>query len=156
MMERVKDAFTDIIPDVEFSNFINKPHNFAAWETHFDTQLIVHRKGATRAEVGEWGMIPGSQGTSSFLVKGKGNPLSFKSCSHGAGRTMSRNEARRSLSLKDETARLKKLGVIHALRHKRDLDEAPGSYKDIQKVMAQQKDLVDIQVELTPMAVIKA
>ena len=156
MMERVKDAFTDIIPGVEFSNFINKPHNFAAWETHFDTQLIVHRKGATRAEEGEWGMIPGSQGTSSFLVKGKGNPLSFKSCSHGAGRTMSRNEARRTLSLKDETARLKKIGVLHALRHKRDLDEAPGSYKDIQKVMEQQKDLVDIQVELTPMAVIKA
>ena len=156
MMERVKNAFTEVVPDVEFSNFINKPHNFAAWETHFDTKLIVHRKGATRAEKGEWGMIPGSQGTSSFLVKGKGNPLSFNSCSHGAGRTMSRNEARRSLSLKDETARLKELGVLHALRHKRDLDEAPGSYKDIQEVMAQQKDLVDIQVELTPLAVIKA
>lgn len=101
-------------------------------------------------------MIPGSQGTSSFLVKGKGNPLSFNSCSHGAGRMMSRNEARRSLSLKEETDRLKKLGVLHALRHKRDLDEAPGSYKDIHKVMELQKDLVDIQVELTPMAVIKA
>lgn len=156
MMERVKNAFTEVIPNVAFSNFINKPHNFAAWETHFDTKLIVHRKGATRAEKGEWGMIPGSQGTSSFLVKGKGNPLSFNSCSHGAGRTMSRNQARRSLSLKEETARLKKLGVLHALRHKRDLDEAPGSYKDIQEVMALQKDLVDIQVELTPMAVIKA
>ncbi|MFA5464128.1 MAG: RtcB family protein [Dysgonamonadaceae bacterium] len=156
MMERVKNAFTEVVPDVEFSNFINKPHNFAAWETHFDTKLIVHRKGATRAEKGEWGMIPGSQGTSSFLVKGKGNPLSFNSCSHGAGRTMSRNEARRSLRLKAETARLKELGVLHALRHKRDLDEAPGSYKDIQEVMAQQKDLVDIQVELTPLAVIKA
>ncbi len=156
MMERVKEAFADIIPEVEFSNFINKPHNFAAWETHFDTNLIVHRKGATRAEKGEWGMIPGSQGTSSFLVKGKGNPLSFNSCSHGAGRTMSRNEARRSLNLKAETDRMNKLGVLHALRHKRDLDEAPGSYKDIQEVMAQQEDLVDIDVELTPMAVIKA
>lgn len=156
MMERIKNAFSEVLSEVKFSNFINKPHNFAAWETHFDNNLIVHRKGATRAEEGEWGMIPGSQGTSSFLVKGKGNPLSFKSCSHGAGRTMSRNQARRSLNLKEETARLKELGVLHALRHKRDLDEAPGSYKDIQKVMALQEDLVDIQVELTPMAVIKA
>ena len=156
MMERIKEAFTDVLPDVEFSNFINKSHNFAAWETHFDTNLIVHRKGATRAEKGEWGMIPGSQGTSSFLVKGKGNPLSFNSCSHGAGRTMSRNQARRSLNLKAEVERMNKLGVLHALRHKRDLDEAPSSYKDIQEVMALQKDLVEIQVELTPMAVIKA
>ena len=156
MMERVKEAFADVLPNVVFSNFINKPHNFAAWENHFDTHLIVHRKGATRAEKGEWGMIPGSQGTSSFLVKGKGNPLSFNSCSHGAGRTMSRNEARRSLNLKAETDRMNKLGVLHALRHKKDLDEAPSSYKDIQEVMALQEDLVDIQVELTPMAVIKA
>src|SRR5690606_36162962 len=156
MMERIKEAFTDALPNTEFSNIINKPHNFAAWETHFDTNVIVHRKGATRAEKGEWRMIPGSQGTSSFLVKGKGNPRSFNSCSHGAGRTMSRNEARRSLNLKEETERMNKLGVLHALRHKKDLDEAPGSYKDIQEVMAQQEDLVDIQVELTPMAVIKA
>ena len=155
IMKRVKSAFSEVISEVDFSNFINKPHNFAAWENHFDNDVIVHRKGATRAEEGEWGMIPGSQGTSSFLVKGKGNPLSFKSCSHGAGRTMSRNQARRSLNLKQETSRLKELGVLHALRHKRDLDEAPSSYKDIQKVMALQKDLVDIQVELTPRAVIK-
>ena len=80
MMERVKNAFSEVIADVTFSHFINKPHNFAAWETHFDNNLIVHRKGATRANEGEWGMIPGSQGTSSFLVKGKGNPLSFNSC----------------------------------------------------------------------------
>ncbi len=155
MMERIKDAFTEVIPGIDFSNFINKPHNFAAWETHFDSELIVHRKGATRAEEGEWGMIPGSQGTSSFLVKGKGNPLSFNSCSHGAGRLMSRNEARRTLDIKVESEKLNALGVIHALRHKKDLDEAPGSYKDIQEVMALQKDLVDIQVELTPLAVIK-
>lgn len=155
MMERIKDAFTEVVPGVKFSNFINKPHNFAAWESHFDNRVIVHRKGATRAEKGEWGMIPGSQGTSSFLVKGKGNPLSFNSCSHGAGRVMSRNEARRTLDLKAESERLNALGVIHALRHKKDLDEAPGSYKDIQEVMALQKDLVDIQVELTPLAVIK-
>lgn len=156
MMERVKKAFEAVCKTVEFSNFINKPHNFAALETHFGEDLIIHRKGATRAEVGEWGMIPGSQGTSSFLVKGKGNPLSFRSCSHGAGRIMSRNQARKTLDLKAETAQLKELGVLHALRHKKDLDEAPGSYKDIEEVMALQEDLVDIQVVLTPLAVIKA
>ena len=155
MMERVKDAFVEFMPSVEFSNFINKPHNFAAWETHFGEKLMVHRKGATRAEKGEWGMIPGSQGTSSFLVKGKGNPLSFNSCSHGAGRLMSRTEARKTLDLKAEVAQLKEMGVLHALRHKKDLDEAPSSYKDINEVMALQKDLVDIKVELTPLAVIK-
>lgn len=155
IMERVKNAFTGVIPKVEFSNFINKPHNFAAWETHFDQELIVHRKGATRAEKGEWGMIPGSQGTSSFLVKGKGNPLSFNSCSHGAGRVMSRSKARKTLDIKEESAQLEALGVIHSLRHKKDLDEAPGSYKDIEEVMARQKDLVDIQVRLKPLAVIK-
>ena len=156
MMERVKEAFVEVLPQVTFSNFINKPHNFAAWETHYDKKLIVHRKGATRAEKGEWGMIPGSQGTSSFIVKGKGNPLSFKSCSHGAGRIMSRNKARNTLNLKTETDKLKALGVLHGLRHKKDLDEAPGSYKDIHEVMRNQKDLVDIQVELKPLAVIKA
>lgn len=156
MMERIKEAFTDVIPGVEFSNFINKPHNFAAMETHFGEEVMVHRKGATRAEKGEWGMIPGSQGTSSFLVKGKGNPLSFNSCSHGAGRIMSRTQARKTLDLDTEKAQLEELGVIHALRHKKDLDEAPGSYKDIEEVMALQEDLVDIEVVLTPLAVIKS
>src|SRR5690554_3305670 len=155
MMERVKDAFEEMIPSVEFSNFINKPHNFAAWETHYGEKLMVHRKGATRAEKGEWGMIPGSQGTSSYLVKGKGNPLSFNSCSHGAGRVMSRAQARRSLDLKKEVSHLKSMGVLHALRHKKDLDEAPSSYKDIKEVMALQKDLVEVKIELTPLAVVK-
>lgn len=156
MMERVKDAFINVFPTVEFSNFINKPHNFAAVEEHFGEKLIVHRKGATRAEKGEWGMIPGSQGTTSYLVKGKGNPLSFNSCSHGAGRIMSRAKARRSLDFKSEVGQLKKQGVLHALRHKKDLDEAPGSYKDIKEVMAQQEDLIEIMVELEPLAVMKA
>jgi tRNA-splicing ligase RtcB len=156
MMERVKEAFVEVMPSVEFSNFINKPHNFAAWETHYGEEVMVHRKGATRAEKGEWGMIPGSQGTSSYLVTGKGNPLSFNSCSHGAGRIMSRAQARRTLDIEKEKAQLKELGVIHALRHKSDLDEAPGSYKDIEEVMALQQDLVEIEVKLQPLAVIKS
>lgn len=155
MMERVKESFTNIIPNVEFSNFINKPHNFAAYENHFGEQLIIHRKGATRAEKGEWGMIPGSQGSKSYLVMGKGNPESFSSCSHGAGRVMSRAKARKTLDLKAEMARLQEMGVIHAVRNRSDLDEAPSSYKDIEQVMANQQDLVEIKVELTPMAVIK-
>lgn len=155
MMERSKDAFSEVFPDVEFSNFINKPHNFAAWENHFGTDVIVHRKGATRAEKGEWGMIPGSQGTKSYLVIGKGNPKSFNSCSHGAGRVMSRSRARKILNLKDEVAAMKEKGILHAIRHKKDLDEAPGSYKDIKEVMNLQKDLIDIQIELSPLAVMK-
>ncbi|MFA6770900.1 MAG: RtcB family protein [Bacteroidales bacterium] len=156
MMEKVKEAFQEVLPGVEFSSFINKPHNFAAWENHFSNEVIVHRKGATRAQAGEWGMIPGSQGTSSFLVKGKGNPLSFNSCSHGAGRVLSRTQARKTLNINEEKAKLEAQGIIHSLRYQKDLDEAPGSYKDIEEVMALQKDLVDIMVELKPLAVIKA
>lgn len=156
MMERVQEAFTEVLPDVEFSNFINKPHNFADEEEHFGEQVIVHRKGATRARKGEWGMIPGSQGTPSYLVLGKGEAYSFQSCSHGAGRVMSRAQARRELSLKEEVRFLKDQGILHAIRHKSDLDEAPSSYKDIVEVMANQMDLVDIQITLQPLAVIKA
>ena len=99
MMERVKNAFTDILGDVEFSDFINKPHNFATLENHFGQNVIIHRKGATRAREGELGMIPGSQGTSSYIVKGKGNKDAFESCSHGAGRVMSRTQAKKTLSV---------------------------------------------------------
>lgn len=155
MMERVKTAFTEIIPEVKFSNFINKPHNFATIEEHFGASVIVHRKGATRARKGEWGMIPGSQGTKSFLVTGKGDAKSFESCSHGAGRVMSRTAARKTLNLEEEKQLLSKQGILHAIRHRRDLDEAPSSYKDIDEVMANQTDLVDVQIELQPLAVIK-
>lgn len=155
MMQQVKLAFTKIKPGVEFSNFINKPHNFADWEVHFGESVIVHRKGATRARKGEWGMIPGSQGTRSFLVKGKGNAVSFESCSHGAGRTMSRTEARKKLNLEEEKKILTDQNILHSIRRQKDLDEAPSSYKDIDTVMANQTDLVDIQIELQPLAVIK-
>ncbi|HRK54197.1 MAG TPA: RtcB family protein [Cyclobacteriaceae bacterium] len=155
MMERTKLAFMEIMPEVEFADFINKPHNFAALEEHFGEMVIVHRKGATRARKGEWGMIPGSQGTQSFLVKGKGNAKAFESCSHGAGRIMSRSEARKSLDLEEERKILTDQGILHAIRHQSDLDEAPSSYKDIDEVMANQADLVDIQIQLQPLAVIK-
>lgn len=101
-------------------------------------------------------MIPGSQGTRSFLVKGRGEAQSFESCAHGAGRIMSRTEARKGLDLKDEIESLEARGILHAIRHREDLDEAPGSYKDIDEVMRNQADLVEVQIELRPLAVIKA
>lgn len=155
IMERVKEAFADEMSGVDFADFINKPHNFAARESHFGKDVIVHRKGATRARQDELGMIPGSQGTPSFIVKGKGNPKAFESCSHGAGRVMSRTKAKKTLSVEDETKSLEERGILHAVRHQSDLDEAPGSYKNIKTVMSNQEDLVDIVIELQPLAVIK-
>lgn len=155
MMERVQDALLSEFPRVSFDDVINKPHNFAAWENHFNQNVIVHRKGACRARKGEIGMIPGSQGDPSYIVEGKGEPQSFESCSHGAGRKMSRTAARKTLSLKSERANLNRMGVLHALRHDQDLDEAPSAYKNILEVMSNQEDLVNEIVELLPLAVVK-
>ncbi len=112
-------------------------------------------KGATKAQEGQLGIIPGSQGSASYIVRGLGNRESFESCSHGAGRKMGRKQAQRELNLEAEKKRLDDLGVIHAIRNKRDLDEAAGAYKDIAAVMANQADLVQIEVGLRPLAVIK-
>ncbi len=155
MMERVKEAVLDVLPDTDFDPAINIAHNYAAIEHHFGSDVVVHRKGATRATTGEYGIIPGSQGSRSYIVIGKGNPESFASCSHGAGRRMGRKEAQRKLSLASEQQRLDEMGVLHALRSARGLDEAPSAYKDIDRVMANQRDLVDIAVELRPLAVVK-
>lgn len=155
MIERIKEAIADVIADVQYGELINIAHNYAALEQHFSENVIVHRKGATRARSGEYGIIPGSQGTMSYIVLGKGNPESFSSCSHGAGRRMGRKQAQRSLDLEHEKSRLDELEIIHGLRSTRDLDEAPGAYKDISTVMANQRDLVDIAVELRPLAVMK-
>ncbi len=138
-----------------FSDFHNIHHNYAAMENHFGKNVIVHRKGATRANKGEIGIIPGSQGTCSYIVRGLGNPESFKSCSHGAGRLMGRKDARRRLSLENELKQLSDKGVVHSIRNAKDLDEAPGSYKDIQQVMDNQTDLVEIVVKLEPLGVVK-
>lgn len=155
MMQKVQQCVVDIIGDVNFAEPINIAHNYAALEAHFDEEVVVHRKGATRAYENQLGIIPGSQGAKSFIVKGKGEPESFMSCSHGAGRKMGRKQAQRQLDLKSEMKKLDKLGVLHSVRGKRDLDEAPGSYKDISVVMSNQEDLVTIEVGLTPLAVIK-
>ena len=156
MMERVKRVFDSQIKGIAWGEFINIAHNYASLETHFGEEVIVHRKGATRAEAGQTGIVPGSQGTASYIVRGLGNPESFSSCSHGAGRRLGRNQAIRELNLKEEIAKLDKLGIVHALRTKNDLDEASGAYKDITQVMRLQADLVQITTELKPLAVIKA
>ncbi len=155
MMQRVQESLVDVTGPIEFGELINKSHNFAAWECHGGKDVLVHRKGATRARKGELGLIPGSQGTASYIVRGLGNDESFHSCSHGAGRRLSRKKAIRELDLNTEKQRLDKLGVIHAVRHKKDLDEAPGSYKNIEKVMERQMELVKIEVKLRPLAVVK-
>jgi tRNA-splicing ligase RtcB len=155
MMERVKEALLMIAAPVHFARFINIAHNYARLESHFHKDVLVHRKGATRAEEGEIGIIPGSQGTPSYLVRGKGNLESFTSCSHGAGRKMGRRQARRSLDLQKEQKRLEDQGILHAIRSRRDLDEAAGAYKNIDEVVENQLDLVEVLVTLTPLAVIK-
>jgi tRNA-splicing ligase RtcB len=156
MMERIKTVFADTFGDAFFTtDFINIAHNYARKENHFGSNVIVHRKGATSARKGESGIIPGSQGTKSYIVRGKGNPESFQSCSHGAGRVMGRRQAMRELSLEDEIKKLDRKGIVHAVRSTRDLDEAPGAYKNIALVMRNQEDLVEIAVELSPLAVIK-
>ena len=100
-------------------------------------------------------IIPGSQGSRSFIVRGRGNPESFESCSHGAGRKIGRNEARRTLILEEETRKLNQKGVLHSIRGRRDLDEAPGAYKDIDEVIGNQADLVEVLIKLEPLAVMK-
>lgn len=154
MCERIIDSFKSVI-DCSFESIINIHHNYAVMENHYGTNVMVHRKGATSARLGEIGIIPGSQGTKSYIVKGKGNIKSFMSCSHGAGRKMGRKEAERTLNLESEINKLNDIGVIHAIRSSRDLDEAPGAYKDIDIVMKEQSDLVEVVTELTPIAVIK-
>ncbi len=132
---------------------IDVHHNYAAYEHHFGKNVIVHRKGAVRARLDEVVIIPGSMGSCSYIAKGLGNQESFCSSSHGSGRKMGRGEAKRSLNLGEEIQKMS--GIIHGLRNQDDLDEAPGAYKDIDKVMENQRDLVEIVLTLRPLASIK-
>ena len=155
MMEWVLEILADEAGAASFSPLINRSHNFAAREEHLGQSLLIHRKGATRVARGETGLIPGSQGSCSYIVRGRGCADAFDSCSHGAGRRLGRRQARRVLDLKTEQARLQAMGVVHGVRHRRDLDEAPGAYKDIEEVMANQRDLVEVVTRLRPLAVVK-
>jgi tRNA-splicing ligase RtcB len=155
MMERILECLGSGEEIADMGKMINMSHNYARMENHFGKNVMIHRKGATSAKKGEIGIIPGSQGTHSYIVEGLGNPESFESCSHGAGRKMGRGQAQRTLNLEDEQELLNTQGIIHSVRTVKDLDEAPSAYKDIDVVMENQKDLVKVLVELTPLAVIK-
>jgi tRNA-splicing ligase RtcB len=155
MMAAVDESFKAILGMGLVENILYVHHNYAVLENHFSKNVMVHRKGAVKAYEGDKGIIPGSQGTSSYIVRGLGNPDSFKSSSHGAGRKIGRGAAIRSLSLEDEKRKLDEKGIIHAIRTEKDLDEASGAYKDIDAVMANQRDLVEVEIKLTPLAVIK-
>jgi tRNA-splicing ligase RtcB len=155
MAKYIEQAFVDVlgIDSVHFTEWIDVHHNYASVEQHFGQQVIVHRKGAVSARDGEVGIIPGSMGTPSYITRGLGNPDSFQSSSHGAGRRMGRGVATRTLDLQEEQNKM--AGIVHGLRTVKDLDEAPGAYKSIDEVMANQSDLVEISVKLTPLASIK-
>lgn len=152
----IKQIFKEVIVHAEFEREINIHHNYAAVEEHYGRKVWVHRKGATLARENTIGIIPGSQGTSSYIVQGLGNEDSLQSCSHGAGRAMSRAKAIKDLDLAHEQDILNKQGIVHRMNEQALLDEAPSAYKNIDDVMEAQKDLVRILVKLTPLGVVKA
>ena len=142
MMRAVLKALQPHVPPFRVvGEAISCHHNYVTRETHFGENLLVTRKGAIRAGVGELGIIPGSMGARSFIVRGKGNPASFESCSHGAGRRMSRTEAKKRFSVADHLLATK---GVECRKDKDVLDETPGAYKDIDAVMRAQDDLVEV------------
>jgi tRNA-splicing ligase RtcB len=163
MMNKILNIFAVIFGSEKFpvitsdmsEAMINIAHNYAKMENHFGKNVMIHRKGATLATKNTIGIIPGDQGRKSYIVRGLGNAESFNSCSHGAGRIMSRSKARKVLNLIDEQNKLDAQGIVHGLRSINNLDEASGAYRDITDVMNNQSDLVEIITELQPLAVIK-
>lgn len=131
---------------------VNCHHNYAEKEVHFDEEVYVTRKGAVRARTEDYGIIPGSMGAKSYIVKGKGNIHSYCSCSHGAGRKMSRTKAKKQFTVEDLVAQTegvecrKDVGIV---------DEIPGAYKSIETVMAQQEDLVEVVATLKQVICVK-
>jgi len=131
---------------------INCHHNYVARERHYGKEVLVTRKGAVRARMGDLGIIPGSMGTRSYIVRGLGNPESFESCSHGAGRAMSRTEARRRFTVEDHA---KATAAVECRKDAEVLDETPMAYKSIDDVMAAQRDLVEVVHELRQIICVK-
>jgi tRNA-splicing ligase RtcB len=132
---------SEVRPFVAELKAINCHHNYVARERHYKQNILVTRKGAVRAREGDMGIIPGSMGARSYIVRGKGNPESFMSCSHGAGRAMSRAEAKRRFTVEDH----KRMTEGVECRKDADvIDETPAAYKPIEAVMAAQTDLVEI------------
>ena len=153
--QRMMDRIMGVLPLFVHDDPIDVAHNYATMENHYSQNVMIHRKGATLARQDKFCIIPGSQGTKSYIGLGLGNRDRFQSCSHGAGRVMGRKQAQRELDLEAEIEKLDDLGIIHSIREVDDLDEANGAYKPIEQVMDNQKDLVGVVAELTPLAVVK-
>jgi tRNA-splicing ligase RtcB len=134
------------------AELVNCHHNYVAREVHFGESVLVTRKGAVRAAEGDLGIIPGSMGARSYIVRGKGNPESFTSCSHGAGRVMSRTEAKRRFTVADHKAAT---AGIECRKDAGVIDETPAAYKSIDAVMEAQKDLVDVVHRLRQVVCVK-
>lgn len=161
MLRKVKDIFSENVQKfagvtTEFSNEINCHHNYASLENHFNKDVWVHRKGAVRVSEGEFSIIPGAMGSFSYIVKGKGNPESFMSSSHGAGRKLSRTKAVETFSVETVMTDLKKQDVVLGKNNKSDVaEESRFAYKDIDVVMENQKDLVEPVKKLFTVGVVK-
>ena len=142
ILSSVMSALKNTLPPFELdSAAVNCHHNYVSKENHFGANVLVTRKGAVRARQGDLGIIPGSMGTGSFIVRGLGNPDSFCSCSHGAGRVMSRGQAKKTITMEQHAEAMR---GIEARLDADILDESPAAYKDIGAVMAAQDDLVEI------------
>lgn len=154
MMRATIDAIRSVIDKPFYSEMmaVNCHHNYVSREKHFGDNILVTRKGAVSARLNELGIIPGSMGARSYIVRGKGNRESFYSCSHGAGRAMSRAEAKRRFTLKDHILATE---GVECRKDKEVIDETPLAYKDIDAVMAAQHDLVDIVHTLKQVVCVK-
>lgn len=162
MMERVKNIVLNAlekyvgISNVNILQTVNAHHNYAVYEHHFGENVIVHRKGAIRARYNDMGIIPGSMETPSYIVRGLGNAESFNSASHGAGRVMSRTQARKTLDVQDMVNRLKTKNIILKAPNISDtIDECGLAYKNIDEVINNENDLVEIITKVTQIGVIK-
>jgi len=154
MLERVTAAIAKFVPNMEVEEAIDTHHNYASMEHHFGKDYLVHRKGAVRA-IGKV-IIPGSMGTFSYIGEGLENPQSFCSCAHGAGRRMGRKEAMRQFTAQSVLEEMKQKDIELFKVKKEDVaEECSASYKDIDVVMENQKDLVRPLVKLRPLGVVK-
>lgn len=156
IMETVQDVLYKNIDDIEFGGEINAHHNYASYERHYEKDVWIHRKGAIYAGKDVLGIIPGAMGSYSYIVKGLGNPESFKSCSHGAGRELSRRAAKEEYPVEHVVEDLESRGVILGKTRLRDVaEEYRKAYKDIDFVISQQLDLIQPIKRLKTIAVIK-
>jgi tRNA-splicing ligase RtcB len=154
MMQAVIRALRKVIdkPFDAYVEAVNCHHNYVSRERHFGENVLVTRKGAVSARLGELGIIPGSMGARSFIVRGRGNEESFHSCSHGAGRKMSRTEARKRFTVADHRAAT---AEVECRKDEQVIDETPAAYKDIDAVMAAQSDLVEVVHTLKQVVCVK-